>query len=106
MFGMSSEEFWEQDPKLYWAFRTFYLKQKEIEQNEKKEYIKYMTWLNGNMTYIAQSTALNNAFSKSKKEFPKYEKIFSIENREKEKIKTQNEINIQVQNEFNQWARM
>ena len=37
MFGMSSDEFWEQDPKLYWAYRTFYLKQKEIEHTERQE---------------------------------------------------------------------
>lgn len=106
MFGMSSEDFWEQDPKLYWSFRTFYLKKKEDEQKENIEYLKYLSWLNGNMTYMAQSTALNNAFSKTKREFPNYDKVFGEEKREKQKKKTKNEINIQVQNEFNQWARM
>jgi hypothetical protein len=104
MFGMSSDEFWEQDPKLYWAYRTFYLKQKEFENNEKQEYIKYEAWLNGNITYIATSTALNNAFSKQKREFPSYDKMFTKEGK-KQKTKTKNEINKQVQEEFNAWAR-
>ena len=104
MFGMSSDEFWEQDPKLYWAYRTFYLKQKEIENKEKQEYIKYESWLNGQITHIAVSIALNNAFSKQKKEFPSYNKIFEKE-QEKTKPKTKNEINKQVQAEFNAWAR-
>lgn len=104
MFGMSSDEFWEQDPKLYWAYRTFYLKQKENENNEKQEYIKYEAWLSGNITYIAHTIALNNAFSKQKKEFPTYDKLFKKEEK-KSKPKTKNEINKQVQDEFNSWAR-
>lgn len=104
MFGMSSDEFWEQDPKLYWAYRTFYLKQKEIENTEKQEYIKYEAWLNGNITYIATSTALNNAFSKQKRNFPTYNEMFA-KTEKVEKKKTKNEINKQVQEEFNAWAR-
>lgn len=104
MFGMSSDEFWEQDPKLYWAYRTFYLKQKEYENREKQEYVKYEAWLNGNITYTATTIALNNAFSKQKKKFPTYDEMFN-ENTKKEKKKTKNEINKQVQEEFNAWAR-
>lgn len=104
MFGMSSDEFWEQDPKLYWAYRTFYLKQKEIEHTERQEYIKYEAWLNGSINHIATATALNNAFSKQKREFPSYNKLFNNEQKQ-EKKKTKNEINKQVQAEFNAWAR-
>ena len=103
MFGMTSKEFWEDDPQLYFSYRTFYLKKKEIENMEKMEYLKYESWLKGNMSYIATSISLNNAFSKNGKEFPKYEEIYTKE--EKQKKKTKNEINIQVQNEWNQWAR-
>ena len=104
MFGMSSDEFWEQDPKLYWAYRTFYLKQKEMENAEKLEYLKYENWLNGNITYMATTLALNNAFSKQKKNFPSYDEMFG-NIQKKEKLKTKNEINKQVQEEFNAWAR-
>lgn len=106
MFGMSSEEFWEQDPQLYWAFRTFYLKQKELEQQEKVEYMKYTAWLNGNLTYIGVATALNNSFSKSKKEFPKYNEVFQNENKNGKNKKKKEDINTIVQQEFNSWARM
>jgi len=106
MFGMSSEEFWEQDPKLYWAFRTFYLKQKENENKEKMEFIKYASWLNGNMTYTATATALNNAFSKNKTKFPQYNEIFNdVSSKKGTKKKDKNEINKIVQEEFNAWAR-
>ena len=49
MFGMSSTDFWEGDPQLYWAYRTFYLKQKEMEA----EQTKYNAWLLGNMQCMA-----------------------------------------------------
>lgn len=105
MFGMSSEEFWEDDPMLYWAYRTFYFKKLEFEHNQEQQYMEYKAWLNGKMSYIAQSTALNNAFSKQKKDFPTFKQMFKNDNKEKTK-KTKNEINIQVQEEFNAWARM
>lgn len=105
MFGMSSEEFWEQDPQLYWAFRTFYLKKLEVEQKNNLERLKYESWLNGFTTYIAQSISLGNAFSKQKQHYPSYDKMFGDTPKKKEKVKSQNEINKQVQAEFNAWAR-
>lgn len=104
MFGMSSEDFWENDPQLYWAYRTFYLKKLEIEQKSKMEHIKYDSWLKGNLNYVAHSIALSNSFSKSKKEFPEYDKVF--ENKKEEKKLTKNEINIACQEQINAWARM
>lgn len=105
MFGMSSKEFWEEDPKLYWAYRTFYLKMIETEQKEKYEMMKYSAWLNGNMTCTAVSIALNNAFTKNPKEFPSYEELFKdVENIPKEPL-TKREANLKVQEEFNTWAR-
>ena len=103
MYGMSSKEFWEDDPQLYWAYRTFYLKKQEIQQIEKMEYIKYSSWLEGNMNCMATSLALNSAFSKTKTEYPEYDKVF--EETTKKKKLTKNEINIKVQEEFNAWAR-
>ena len=104
MYGMSSKEFWEDDPQLYWAYRTFYLKKQEIEQKEKMEYIKYNSWLEGNMNCMATSIALNNSFSKTNTEYPKYDKVFEYEKTNNKKL-TKNEINIKVQEEFNAWAR-
>lgn len=70
---------------------------------EKMEYIKYSSWLEGNMNCMATSLALNNAFSKTKTEYPEYDKVFEEVN--KKKKLTKNEINIKVQEEFNAWAR-
>ena len=107
MYGMSSKEFWEDDPQLYWAYRTFYLEKMKMEQQEKTEYIKYNAWLNGSTHCVATSIALNNAFSKTKREYPEYSKMFNDEKVEQKKKKklTRNEINLKVQEEFNAWAR-
>ena len=101
---MSSQEFWEEDPQLYWAYRIFYLKKLEAESKEKYEYLKYDSWLKGNMNYIATSISLNNAFSKTKHDYPKFDKVFEKTKEENKKL-TKNEINIKVQEEFNAWAR-
>lgn len=105
MFGMSSEDFWENDPQLYWAYRTFYFKKLELEQTIETEHMKYDSWLKGNLNYIAQMTALSNAFSKSKTEYPDFDKTFSKNQKEEKKL-TKNEINIACQEQINAWARM
>ena len=44
---MSSKEFWEDDPQLYWAYQTFYLKKQEIEFAKDNQYM----WLKGMYIY-------------------------------------------------------
>ena len=104
MFGMSSTEFWEEDPQLYWAYRTFYLKKKETDYEEKK----YDAWLQGSMCYMAVSTSLGNAFGKHKTKFPSYDELFhkdkNDENNEKKKL-TKQDVNRIAQEEYNAWAR-
>lgn len=105
MFGMSSKEFWEDDPQLYWAYRISFLKTKEIEGEE----LNYKCWLEGSYTFLATSIALNNAFAKKKLEFPK--EPYGKGNK-KEKTKLQLELekekdkNIRQQMEYNYWARL
>ena len=102
MFGMSSEDFWENDPKLYWAYRTFYLKNKEIEY----EQMRYDAWLKGSMNYMAVSLSLNNAFNKQKQNYPSYEDFCKDITKEKERQKlTKNDINLIAQSEYAYWAR-
>lgn len=102
MFGMSSEDFWENDPKLYWAYRTFYLKNKENEF----EQMRYDAWLKGSMNYMAVSYSLNNAFNKQKASYPSYGELCEDINNKKEKQKlTKNDINLIAQNEYAYWAR-
>lgn len=101
MFGMSSEDFWENDPKLYWAYRTFYLKQKEIEI----EQLRYNAWLQGSMNYMGVSMALNNAFSKQKLKYPSYDELTKEVDSKKEEKLSQKDINEIAQEQFNYWAR-
>lgn len=103
MFGMSSTEFWEDDPQLYWSYRTFYLKQREVEEFDRK----YNSWLLGSINHLSTSLAINNNFSKQKQKFPTYEELFEGKTTKNENNKkmTKKEIDKQVQNEFNAWAR-
>ena len=100
MFGMSSTEFWEEDPQLYWAYRTFYLKKKETEYEE----MRYDAWLKGSMDYMAVSISLNNAFNKQKEKYPTYDEIFSGEGKENKKL-TKEDVNRIAQEQYNAWAR-
>lgn len=101
MFGMSSEEFWEDDPKLYWAYRTFYLKQKEQQFEE----MRYNAWLNGSMDYMAVAYALNNSFNKEKVKYPTYDELMAeVEKKQNDKL-TNKDKNIIAQEEYNYWAR-
>lgn len=106
MFGMSSEDFWENDPQLYWAYRTFYLKKLELEQKINMEHTRYDSWLKGNLNFFAHSIALSNAFSKTKNDYPEYNKIFDKQEDKGKKKLTKNEINIACQQQINEWARM
>ena len=102
---MSSKEFWEEDPQLYWSYRTFYIK--KMEQEAKK--INYVCWLEGNYNCLATSVSLNNAFSKKKIEYPK-EPLGEEKNKSKTKFQKEleKEKNPDVRNqmEFNYWARL
>ena len=100
---MSSTEFWEDDPQLYWSYRTFYLKQREVEELDRK----YNSWLLGSINHLSTSLAINNNFSKQKQKFPTYEELFEGKTTKNENNKkmTKKEIDKQVQNEFNAWAR-
>ena len=102
MFGMSSKEFWEDDPQLYWSYRTFYLKQREVANED----LKYETWLKGSINMMATSNAINNNFSKEKVKYPNYEEIFkNSETIEKQEKLSKKDIDKRVQDEFNAWAR-
>lgn len=100
MFGMSSTEFWEEDPQLYWAYRTFYLKKLETDYDAKL----YDAWLKGNMNHIAVSLAINNSFGKQRIEYPQYDEIKNGNKKKKKKL-TKEDINRLVQEEYNAWAR-
>lgn len=114
MFGMSSTEFWEEEPQLYWAYRFSFMKKQEIEQQSKIEQMRLNCWLQGKINTLAFSIALNNAFSKKHLDFPDYNKLFkeqSVEDtkaykdieEQMEGVEDNNELR---EIEFNYWARL
>ena len=105
MFGMSSKEFWEEDPQLYWSYRTFYLKKMQLEAEE----LNYKSWLYGSYSHLAVSIALNNAFSKKKLKYP--EKPYGLKDNKaktelQEKLEKEPNKDIRQQIEYNYWARL
>ena len=104
MFGMSSTDFWENDPQLYWAYRTFYLKQKEEEIEE----MRYESWLKGSINFLSTSLAIRKNFSKEVVTYPTYEEMYGkekIDKKKDNKKKTRKEIDMLVQQENISWAR-
>lgn len=80
MFGMSSKEFWEDEPQLYWAYRLSFLKNTEFRQKEEMEKLRFGCWLQGKTNELATSVAINNNFAKKKTKYPTFEdfkKMFS-----------------------------
>lgn len=114
MFGMSSIDFWENDPQLYWAYHFSYMKKMETETKMQREQMQLNCWLQGKINEIALETALQNAFSKKKAKFPSYESLFKEQEIKNEKIyndlaqKLENveDKDVRQQVEFNYWARL
>lgn len=102
MYGMSSEEFWESDPRLYWSYRTFYLKKLE----EQEALIDYKCWLNGFYTFNALTTVVSGFFDKSGQEHKYFEQPVSQINKNKSKNENKKiDKNLEQQAQFNSWAR-
>lgn len=100
MFGMSSKEFWEEDPQLYWAYQTFYLKQQEINFERDNQYM----WLQGMYIYEGVSVALHNAFQKTQRHYA--EEPYNLKGKAEQEKKTDEEINNYVLEKNNSWARI
>jgi hypothetical protein len=107
MYGMSSKEFWEDDPKLYWSYRTFYLK--KLEEEELKT--DYQCWLEGAYIFNALNIVYSNMFAKDgeqPKEYfdkPIYVKIKENETYKGKEIDPNVKSQMQQQDDFNKWAR-
>ena len=99
MFGMSSKEFWEDDPQLYWAYRTFYLKKQEEDFERDNQYM----WLQGMYIYEGVSIALHNAFSKQPKSYTN--KPYDLKNKNN-RIKEKIDIDEVVAQQNNSWSRL
>lgn len=110
---MSSTEFWEDEPQLYWAYRFSYEKKVEFEQTKEHEQLKFLSWSQGMANELAFSIALNNAFNKQKRQYPVF-KDFWKESKEDSAIKKElskrlegvEDIDERGNIEFSYWARL
>lgn len=71
--------------------------------------MNYQGWLNGSYNFLAFSVALNNAFSKQKKEYP--DKPYGTQKKQpktdlQKKLEKEKDKDVRQQIEFNYWARM
>ena len=57
---MSTREFWEDEPKLLWAYRKSYMDKIKIQN----EINNYNAWLNGLYVFDAVSKSLYNSFGR------------------------------------------
>lgn len=57
---MTPNEFWNENPDLFWAYRFSYIQREKRKQKN----INYTAWLHGLYVHEAVSVALSNAFSK------------------------------------------
>ena len=63
-YGMSYHDYWHGDPWMVRAYAQAYLMKRKIDNET--------AWISGAYFYIAVSTALATAFSKSKKDYVKH----------------------------------
>lgn len=114
MFGMSSTEFWDDDPQLYWAYRFSYEKRVEFEQKKEMEQLRFGCWLQGKTNEMAYTIAINNAFSKKKIEYPTYKEFIGEDDKQDNRIKQElsrrlegvTDKDVRGQIEYNYWARL
>lgn len=76
---MSAEEFWKDDPQLFYSYRTFFINKK----NKEAEEMDYKCWLQGLYNHKGNTTLFNRfvqlihniiaCFTKSQKDYEKIE---------------------------------
>lgn len=77
-YGMSYEEFWQNDPNLFASYRFSYFKQFKMNQRVSN----YNAWLQGNYNYIALMTTMGNMHrGKGEQAIPYLDKPFDFENK-------------------------
>ncbi|MEG1506021.1 MAG: hypothetical protein RR478_00835 [Bacilli bacterium] len=94
---MSSKEFWEDDPQLYWAYQTFYFKKMEVENARDNQYM----WLQGMYIHDAVLIALSKVLGNKGVKYP--EKPYELTTPNNKETKNIDEVQEQ---QFNTWARM
>jgi hypothetical protein len=107
-FGMTSEEFWEDDPKLFSSYQKAYIE----KQKRETEIINYSNWLQGLYIYDGFKKSLNdfsfNLWGKqnpSSQTYPDEPYDLFGENKNKE-LKKKEQVRKQNQKNLNFWARI
>lgn len=59
-FGMSANEFWNEDPDLLWSYKLSYSDRIEIENERQNQ----LAWLNGLYVYNALNVCIYNSFGR------------------------------------------
>lgn len=96
---MSTNEFWEGNPDLFWAYRFSFYTRAKSEQEE----MNYRCWLQGAYFYEAVSVALSNSFGKGKKQsYVSKPYILTKEEEEQENKKKSKELEIKIKNRIKQ----
>ena len=94
-YGMSVNEFWEENPDLFWAYRFSYYERKRNEEQE----TNFKLWLQGAYFFDAITTALANSFGKGKKHnYVEKPYCLSKEEAEEEHKKEQSKLETQIKN--------
>lgn len=84
IIGMSPEQFWDDDPSLFFNYLDAFEQKRETEMKIELEKINFTAWLNG--VYIDYALAVNNPLAKRKGKY--LEKPYNFNNIETE-VKTE-----------------
>ena len=89
LYGMSSKEFWEEDPELLWAYRKSYMDKMKIQS----ELNNYNAWLNGLYVFDAVSKSIYNSFGRKETQTPLHymEKPYDFDAKPKSKEEIERE---------------
>lgn len=92
-YGMTSEQFWKDDPDLFVSYRTSFIN----KEKRKLEYDNYNSWLQGLYIYTGFNTVYSRAWSKnSKAEYPKKPIEFGQNNKKEDKIDNESQYKNQL----------
>lgn len=84
IFGMTYEQFWEDNPQLFWSYGRAYQMKKETEFKEQD----INAWNIGQYVLLALSQNSHSMFSKQKKDiFPKQPNTIKVNDSKKNKTK-------------------
>lgn len=101
-YGMSVEEFWKEDPVLFWAYRFSYYER--LRAN--KDYDNFKLWLQGAYFFEAVSVALANGFGKGNAKYSDKPYVLDLEEQEEEKKRQQMSLVNKIKNRISEMQQI